>query len=169
MLSKQAEPAHAVPALPCAVLHCPAVNKPSLIPGAVDDETGKFSSDMRLCFAHPFPATKIMFMPDKESNRPDLLATTADYLRLWHLTEDGVVLQKLLNNVRTESNCCCSCVNTSQCISACSCMTCLVEAAAWMSCAAPCMWRLLMLHQDCLFSVVLISARWRDCIGIESF
>lgn len=66
----------------------------------MDDETGKFSSDPRLCFAHPFPATKIMFMPDKESNRPDLLATTADYLRLWHLTEDGVVLQKLLNNVR---------------------------------------------------------------------
>lgn len=67
---------------------------------AVDDETGKFSSDPRLCFAHPFPATKIMFMPDKEANRPDLIATTADYLRLWHLTEDGVVLQKLLNNVR---------------------------------------------------------------------
>jgi len=67
---------------------------------AVDDETGKFSSDPRLCFQHPYPATKIMFMPDKEGSHPDLLATTADYLRLWHLTEDGVVLQKLLNNVR---------------------------------------------------------------------
>jgi WD repeat-containing protein 68 len=71
----------------------------------LDDETGKFSSDMRLCFAHPFPATKIMFMPDKESNRPDLLATTADYLRLWHLTEDGVVLQKLLNNNKNSEFC----------------------------------------------------------------
>ena len=35
-----------------------------------------------------------------QGNHPDLMATTADYLRIWHLTDNGVVLQKLLNNVR---------------------------------------------------------------------
>lgn len=40
-----------------------------------------------------------MFIPDKECNCPDLVATTGDYLRIWHLTEEGTTLQKLLNNV----------------------------------------------------------------------
>ena len=66
----------------------------------VDDETGKFSSDPKLTFQHPYPPTKIMFVPDKEGAQPDLLATTGDYLRIWKVTEDGVQLNKLLNNVR---------------------------------------------------------------------
>ena len=66
----------------------------------MDDETGKFSSDSQLQFQHPYPATKIMFIPDKEGNCPDLVATTGDYLRIWQLTEEGTTLQKLLNNVR---------------------------------------------------------------------
>ena len=67
---------------------------------AVDDETGTFSSDPELAFAHPYPPTKLMFIPDKEGSRPDLMATTGDYLRIWLLTEnDGTVQQKLLNNV----------------------------------------------------------------------
>ena len=65
----------------------------------VNDETGRFSSDNRLQFQHPYPATKIMFIPDKECNCPDLVATTGDYLRIWQLTEEGATLQKLLNNV----------------------------------------------------------------------
>lgn len=76
--------------------------------GAVDDETGKFSSDPKLTFQHPYPPTKIMFMPDKEGAQPDLLATTGDYLRIWKVEEDGVQLHKLLNNVRLRpsvSNC----------------------------------------------------------------
>ena len=134
----------------------------------MDDETGKFSSDMRLCFAHPFPATKIMFMPDKESNRPDLLATTADYLRLWHLTEDGVVLQKLLNNVRTRSRHCCGCVSSSQ----------VLVSLQLRNVPGPRRrpgWRrqrhahrrAVVLHQEDLCSTVLISARWHGCIGIS--
>lgn len=65
----------------------------------MNDETGKFSSDSQLQFQHPYPATKIMFIPDKEGNCPDLVATTGDYLRIWQLTEEGTTLQKLLNNV----------------------------------------------------------------------
>ncbi len=66
---------------------------------AVDDEAGTFSSDPRFTFQHPYPATKVMFIPDKDCTRPDLLATTGDFLRIWHVGEDGVQLQKLLNNV----------------------------------------------------------------------
>ena len=65
----------------------------------VDDTTCKFTSDAQLAFQHPYPPTKIMFMPDKEGAQPDLLATTGDYLRIWQLTEDGTQLVKLLNNV----------------------------------------------------------------------
>ena len=70
----------------------------------MDDETGKFSSDRQLQFQHPYPATKIMFIPDKECNCPDLVATTGDYLRIWQLTEEGTTLQKLLNNVRSSAD-----------------------------------------------------------------
>ncbi len=49
---------------------------------AVDDATCKFTSDPQLLFQHPYPATKIMFMPDREGAQPDLLATTGAYLPL---------------------------------------------------------------------------------------
>jgi WD repeat-containing protein 68 len=65
----------------------------------VDDASCKFVSDPQLAFQHPYPATKIMFMPDKEGAQPDLLATTGDYLRIWQLKEGGTQLIKLLNNV----------------------------------------------------------------------
>lgn len=67
---------------------------------AVDDETGEFMSDPSLTFGHPYPTTKIMFIPDKDCLHPDLLATTGDYLRIWQVKEDSVQLLKLLNNVR---------------------------------------------------------------------
>lgn len=70
------------------------------ITSAVNDETGKFTSDPRLTFPHPYPATKIMFIPDKDCIHPDLVATTGDYLRIWQVKEDSVQLLKLLNNVR---------------------------------------------------------------------
>ena len=47
---------------------------------AVDDATCKFTSDPQLLFQHPYPATKIMFMPDREGAQPDLLATTGTLL-----------------------------------------------------------------------------------------
>lgn len=65
----------------------------------MDDENGKFISDPNLRFLHPYPATKIMFIPDKEGARPDLLASTGDFLRIWQIKEEKVQLLKLLNNV----------------------------------------------------------------------
>lgn len=39
-----------------------------------------------LSFDHPFPPTKTMFVPDPHAIRPDLLATSADLLRIWRIT-----------------------------------------------------------------------------------
>ena len=36
-------------------------------------------------FNHEFPATKIMYMPDYGGYSKDIIATTAEYLRLWEL------------------------------------------------------------------------------------
>lgn len=65
----------------------------------MDEAREQFQADPRLSFVHPFPATKLMFLPVKDPNQPDLLATTSDFLRIWSISEDGVALEKLLNNV----------------------------------------------------------------------
>ncbi len=65
----------------------------------MDDESGNFVSDPKLTFSHPYPPTKLMFIPDKEGSKPDLLATTGDHLRVWRIEEDGVMLDRLLTNV----------------------------------------------------------------------
>lgn len=56
-------------------------------------------SDPSLTFRHDYPPTKLMFIPDKECTRPDLLATTGEFLRIWRINEDNVQLERLLNNV----------------------------------------------------------------------
>ncbi|KAK9832065.1 hypothetical protein WJX81_003548 [Elliptochloris bilobata] len=71
----------------------------------LDDEAGTFSSDPKFTFQHPHAATKVMFIPDKDCTRPDLLATTGDFLRIWHVGKDGVQLQKLLNNNKNSEFC----------------------------------------------------------------
>ena len=70
--------------------------------GTVDDDKGEFVCDPALTFKHEYPATKLMFCPDKEGSRPDLLATTGEFLRVWKIAEDGsgVTLERNLNNVR---------------------------------------------------------------------
>jgi WD repeat-containing protein 68 len=65
----------------------------------VDDDEGKFVSDPNLHFPHDYPPTKLMFIPDKEACRPDLLATSDDILRIWKVNEDGVTSERTLNNV----------------------------------------------------------------------
>jgi len=56
-------------------------------------------------FDHSYPTTKIMWIPDKESQYPDLLATTGDYLRLWKVNEDSTHMEVLLNNNKTSEFC----------------------------------------------------------------
>ena len=64
----------------------------------LDEETHEFKD---VCgFEHPYPTTKIMWIPDPIGCRRDLLATTGDYLRLWSLSDNkSVRLDCLLNNV----------------------------------------------------------------------
>ncbi|KAK9117771.1 hypothetical protein Sjap_016718 [Stephania japonica] len=51
----------------------------------LDDSTGEIRSDPALSFDHPYTATKAMFIPDRDCQRPDLLATSADFLRIWRI------------------------------------------------------------------------------------
>ena len=63
----------------------------------LDDEQGQFVS--RGKFDHPYPTTKIMWIPDKTGRLSDTLATTGDYLRLWDVADTGINLKAILNNV----------------------------------------------------------------------
>lgn len=54
---------------------------------------------------HPYPATKIMWLPDEEDTRPDLFASTGDYLRIWKVEEDSTTMECLLNNNKSSEFC----------------------------------------------------------------
>lgn len=59
-----------------------------------------------LC-AHPYPTTKVAWIPDPNASHPDLLGTTGDFLRLWHIDDDhGVPKEKCLLNNNTQSEFC---------------------------------------------------------------
>eukprot|EP00887_Chlorella_sp_A99_P008034 scaffold12.g8034.t1 len=64
----------------------------------LDEASGALVSPPKLSFTHPYPPTKIMWVPDKDCSRRDLLATAGDFLRLWAVGPDGVKLEKLLSN-----------------------------------------------------------------------
>ena len=70
----------------------------------LDENTGSFRKTGS--FAHPYPTTKIMFIPDRECTRPDLMATTADFLRLWQVNSDDSVSLKALLNSNSKSEFC---------------------------------------------------------------
>src|SRR5262245_48679501 len=63
----------------------------------LNEETGNFSS--KGIFDHPYPPTKLMWIPDKLSKYADLIGTAGDYMRLWEVTENGIQMRSLLNNV----------------------------------------------------------------------
>lgn len=71
----------------------------------VDHEHRAFVQDTARSFSHPYPPTKLAFVPDPDGTRPDLLATTSDFLRLWHIQEDGVQLEKTLSTNRNAEYC----------------------------------------------------------------
>ena len=52
-------------------------------------------------FKHEFPPTKIMWIPDIEGTRNDILPTTAEYLSIWELQEETNTMKehKILRNV----------------------------------------------------------------------
>ncbi|KPP76720.1 DDB1- and CUL4-associated factor 7-like [Scleropages formosus] len=65
------------------------------------------SSDFvcRNTFDHPYPTTKIMWIPDTKGVYPDLLATSGDYLRIWRVSDTETRLECLLNNNKNSDFC----------------------------------------------------------------
>ena len=70
---------------------------------SLDEETSEFSA--KSTFDHPYPTTKIMWIPDNKGIYPDLLATSGDYLRVWRACDSETRLECLLNNVRKINLC----------------------------------------------------------------
>ncbi|PAV81758.1 hypothetical protein WR25_17500 [Diploscapter pachys] len=70
----------------------------------LDEEAGELV--LRNSFDHPYPATKVAWIPDTKGNYPDLIATSGDYLRLWKLGADNSAkIEALLNTNRTAEYC----------------------------------------------------------------
>jgi WD repeat-containing protein 68 len=52
---------------------------------------------------HPYPCTKLMWIPDTAGRSPDLIATSGDYLRIFKVdpqNQNGARQECLLNNNR---------------------------------------------------------------------
>lgn len=74
---------------------------------SLDEESSEFVA--RSTFEHPYPTTKLMWIPDAKGAMPDLLATSGDYLRVWRVGDPSqqpqgndnaaTRLECLLNNV----------------------------------------------------------------------
>ncbi|KAK2952799.1 putative WD40 repeat protein [Blattamonas nauphoetae] len=47
---------------------------------------------------HHLPPTKLMWMPYKDEDKPDLFATTGDYLRIWEVRDDNIQCKSRLNS-----------------------------------------------------------------------
>ncbi|KAL6742881.1 hypothetical protein Aduo_015980 [Ancylostoma duodenale] len=77
-------------------------NKVSIV--QLDEAAGELV--LRNAFDHPYPATKLMWIPDSKGTYPDLVATSGDYLRLWRLGADNSAkIETLLNTNRTAEYC----------------------------------------------------------------
>lgn len=64
------------------------------------------SLDFVSSFDHPYPTTKIAWIPDPEASHPDLIGTTGDFLRLWQVDEQGnPKLRTLLDNNKQSEFC----------------------------------------------------------------
>lgn len=74
----------------------------------MDEETRKIED---VCsFEHPYPTTRIKWIPDPSGARRDLLATTGDYLRIWQIQDNKAArLECLLNNVGRAPGTLCMC------------------------------------------------------------
>ena len=64
-----------------------------------------FFSQWFSTFDHPYPTTKIMWIPDSKGIYPDLLATSGDYLRVWRAGEPDTRLECVLNNNKNSDFC----------------------------------------------------------------
>ncbi|KAL2653360.1 hypothetical protein R1flu_021488 [Riccia fluitans] len=70
-----------------------------------DERTGEFRADENYKIEHPYPVTKLMFVPDNEGTKSDLMATTGDHLRIWQIFDDEVRLKSLLKTKEDSEFC----------------------------------------------------------------
>lgn len=77
-------------------------NKVQII--SLDEDTSEFSA--KSTFDHPYPTTKIMWIPDSKGIFPDLLATSGDYLRVWRAGEPETRMECVLNNNKNSGKLC---------------------------------------------------------------
>ncbi|XP_042513402.1 protein TRANSPARENT TESTA GLABRA 1-like [Macadamia integrifolia] len=68
-----------------------------------DDETLTFRTNPNLSFDHPYPPTKLMFHPLRNSS--EILASTGDYLRLWEVRDNSIEPRSVFNNCKTSEFC----------------------------------------------------------------
>ncbi|KAF0700364.1 Aste57867_9114 [Aphanomyces stellatus] len=62
----------------------------------------RFTLQSEAIVEHPYPATKVLWSPDSNSSN---LATTADYLRIWHTQGDTIQCSATLSKYRARENC----------------------------------------------------------------
>lgn len=65
---------------------------------SLDEDSETLRSNPKLLFNHPYPPTKLQFIPDRHGTQRDLLATSSDFVRLWHITSDGITEEKTLQS-----------------------------------------------------------------------
>ena len=70
---------------------------------SLDENAAEFAA--KSTFDHPYPTTKIMWIPDTKGTYPDLLATSGDYLRVWRAGEPETKQECLLNNNKNSDFC----------------------------------------------------------------
>lgn len=70
---------------------------------SLDENASEFAA--KSTFDHPYPTTKIMWIPDTKGTYPDLLATSGDYLRVWRAGEPETRQECLLNNNKNSDFC----------------------------------------------------------------
>ncbi|VDM60881.1 unnamed protein product [Angiostrongylus costaricensis] len=81
-------------------------NKARFMVSIVQLDEGVGELVLRSTFDHPYPATRLMWIPDSKGTYPDLLATSGDYLRLWRLgVDNNAKIETLLNTNRTAEYC----------------------------------------------------------------
>ncbi|GAB9463102.1 hypothetical protein Gpo141_00000575 [Globisporangium polare] len=54
---------------------------------------------------HPYPPTKVMWSPASSVNPVEYLATTADYLRLWAVSDSSIERHATISNKRNQETC----------------------------------------------------------------
>src|ERR1700682_2355167 len=65
----------------------------------LDEEQGKFNVAGQ--FLHPYPTTKLMFIPDQSGSKEDIIASAGDYLRIWKITPNPTPAGHTNNSLAT--------------------------------------------------------------------